>query len=337
MQYRFAVLGCGHIGKKHAALANRYGKLVAVADTERKKARNLSQIYQIPAYNSLGELLSKEQIDIVVVCTPNGLHGAHSQEAIKAGMHVLCEKPMALSSRDAAQMIATAKLFNKRLFVVKQNRFNPPVLWAHGLLKENRLGKLAGFQMNAFWNRTCSYFNQSAWRGGLELDGGPLFTQFSHFVDLLYWYLGPLDRVLYACGENRMHQGCIEFEDQGSALLEFKGGIRGSLQYSLNAFEKNMEGSLTIFGEKGTIKIGGTYLNEISYLDVEGVSLPEFPPVSSNEYQGYQGSSSQHHLVYEAMLKALENPDHPVLEPEEASQSVQIIEAIYSKMGNLRY
>jgi UDP-N-acetyl-2-amino-2-deoxyglucuronate dehydrogenase len=336
MQYRIAVLGCGHIGRKHAALAARYGKLVGVADTDQEKATAVAQLYQVSAYSNLTELLAQAEPEIVVICTPNGIHAEHSLEALRSNAHVLCEKPMALNSKDAAEMIQTARLFNKRLFVVKQNRFNPPVAWVKQLLEQQQLGNLVGFQLNAFWNRDPAYFRQSAWRGSLNLDGGPLFTQFSHFVDLLYWYLGPLKEVKFATAENRLHPDCIEFEDQGMVVLEFECGISGSVQYSLNAHKRNMEGSITLFGEKGTVKIGGSYLNEIAYCNIEGVEVPTFPVLESNQYGTYEGSSSQHHLVYEAMLKTLENPANRFLGPEEALQSVAIIETIYAKMGNRR-
>ncbi len=336
MQYRIAVLGCGHIGKKHAALAARYGMLVGVADIVPEKAQVIADNYKVPFYNKLSELLQQEKPDIVVICTPNGWHAEHSMEALRSGAHVLCEKPMALTARDAEDMIQTAKLFNKKLFVVKQNRFNPPVAWVKQVLAKHQLGSLIGFQLNAFWNRNTDYFRQSAWRGTLELDGGPLFTQFSHFVDLLYWYFGPMKKVAFASAENRLHPACIEFEDQGVAVLEFSSGVSGTMQYSLNAHGRNMEGSITLFGEKGTIKIGGAYLNEISYLDADGLELPAFTKLLPNQYGTYEGSSSQHHLVYEAMLNALENPANGFLEPEEAFQTVAIIEAIYAKMGNRR-
>ena len=153
MQYRIAVLGCGHIGKKHASLANRYGKLVAVADILPDKVAETALLYGVPAYTNITDLLAKQQPDILVVCTPNGLHAEHSIEALRAGAHVLCEKPMALKAEDAEKMIATARLFNKKLFVVKQNRFNPPVAWVKSLLDQQLVGNLLGFQLNAFWNR----------------------------------------------------------------------------------------------------------------------------------------------------------------------------------------
>ncbi|KYP13245.1 Gfo/Idh/MocA family oxidoreductase [Flavihumibacter sp. CACIAM 22H1] len=334
MHYRFALLGCGHIGKKHAALAARYGSLVAVGDLLPEKARVLADSWNVPAYTNLTDMLLETNPDIVLICSPNGLHARHAIEALQAGCHVLCEKPMALRVQDAEAMIQTAKSFNKRLFIVKQNRFNPPVEWVKQQLEAKRFGKLLGFQLNAFWNRTTAYFTESAWKGSLELDGGPLFTQFSHFVDLLYWYLGELKTVHFAQSENLLHENSIEFEDQGIAILEFMSGIRGSIHYSINAFDHNMEGSLSLFGEKGTVKIGGTYLNKLEYLALPGAERPDLPESPVNEYQGYTGSSSHHHLVYEAMLRSLSDPAYPFIKPEEARHSVQIIEAIYAQMGN---
>lgn len=336
MQHRFVILGCGHIGKKHASLAARYGKLVAVADCNQEKADILARIWNIPAYSSFTQMLLETKPDIVVVCSPNGFHAEHSIEALQSGAHVLCEKPMAICTKDADAMIEASRLFNKRLFVVKQNRFNPPVEWVKNLLNQGRLGKLHSFQLNAFWNRSEFYFKQSDWRGTLKLDGGILFTQFSHFIDLLYWYLGDLKKIHYVNAENSQHRNCIEFEDQGLAILEFESGVRGTVQYSINSFDHNMEGSISLFGEKGTVKVGGTYLNRIEYLSIEGIEPPEFPAFSANQYEGYQGSSSQHHFVYEAMLRSLSDADFSFLAPEEARQSVQIIEAIYSQMGNRR-
>lgn len=333
MRYRIAILGCGHIGKKHAVLAAHYGHLVAVADIIAEKAQELANHWNLPAYSTLTELLQQEKPDLVVICTPNGYHAEHSIEALKAGAHVLCEKPMAITLAEAEAMKETATLHNKRLFVVKQNRFNPPVQWLKELLEQGKLGRLLGFQLNAFWNRDAAYFQQSGWRGTLILDGGPLFTQFSHFIDLLYWYLGDLKTVHYAHGENRFHLDSIEFEDQGIAVLEFEHGVQGTVQYTINAHTQNMEGSILLFGEKGTVKLGGTYLNKLEYVQIEGVQWPDLPASPpTNQYGFYEGSSSQHHLVYEAILQALKDPSYRFLEPWEALQTVSIIESIYGKM-----
>lgn len=334
MQHRIALVGCGHIGKKHAELAARYGELVAVADVLPTASGPLAERFQVPAYSSIEEMLSQQTPGIVVVATPNSMHAEHSITALSAGAHVLCEKPMAISSADAQQMIRTAEMFNKHLYVVKQNRFNPPVQFVKELLRTDALGKLLGFQLNAFWNRSPAYYNQSSWRGRLLLDGGPLFTQFSHFIDLLYWTLGELESVRFADGQNTSHAGIIEFEDQGLAAARFRNGITGTIQYTLNSYLHNMEGSLTLFGEKGTIKIGGTYLQQIDYFSVEGKSMPSFEHiVGANRYPGYEGSSSLHHLVYEEFLARLSDPKvSPASQAAEAAQSVAIIESIYKTM-----
>lgn len=333
MRYRIAILGCGHIGKKHAALASAYGELIAVADSQEDRARDLAALYHCNSYPSLEQLIDNESPDLIAICTPNGFHAQHSIETLRSGAHVLCEKPMAISVRDAESMRDAAIKYNKRLFVVKQNRFNPPVLWLKQLLDSGRLGRILGFQLNAFWNRGPAYFHQSAWRGSLQLDGGPLFTQFSHFIDLLHWFLGDLKSVHHARGQNLLHRDTIEFEDQGLAVLELGDGIQGCLQYSINAHDRNMEGSITLFGEKGTVKLGGTYLNKLEHVAVEGIAAPVFvEQVPGNQYGSYEGSSSQHHLVYEAVLRSLDDPSYQYLEAAEAIQTISIIESIYSNM-----
>ena len=333
MPYRFAIIGCGQIGRRHASHAAKYGQLVAVCDIVREKAAQIAVDPAVQIYTDLSTLLDKGGFDILVICTPNGLHATQTIAALHAGYHVLCEKPMALSSKDGRQMLVAAEQSGKQLFVVKQNRFNPPVQFVKSLLNQGALGRIHSFQLNAFWNRDGAYFQSAPWRGSLSLDGGPLYTQFSHFIDLLYWFLGDLSEVLYASGRNVLHQGIIDFEDEGMAVLAFKNGARGSVQYGLNAYEHNMEGSLTLFGEKGTIKIGGTYLNKIEYFEVQGQELPKLADSSSaNDYGPYKGSMSNHHLVYEALLGKLRDPDQYFMGPEESLKTVEIINAIYAVM-----
>ncbi len=242
-----------------------------------KKQKSLADKYNVPWFGSLQEMLGRvPTLDVVSVCTPNGLHAEHSIEALKSGKHVLCEKPMALSVSDCTAMINAAERANKRLFIVKQNRFNPPVMAVKDLIDQGKLGKIYSVQLNCFWNRNADYYKNS-WKGTKDLDGGTLYTQFSHFIDLLYWFLGDV-KSLNAFTGNFDHQGLIEFEDTGVVTLEFLNGAIGTINYTVNAFKKNMEGSLTIFAEKGTIKIGGQYLNELEYQSLEGDPISDLPP-----------------------------------------------------------
>ncbi|MFM7856447.1 MAG: Gfo/Idh/MocA family protein, partial [Flammeovirgaceae bacterium] len=246
---RFGLVGCGRIAQRHAEHIASKAELVAVCDIEEQKADALGNQYGAKVFYSLEDLLAQEkQIDVISICSPNGLHAEHSIRALNAGFHVLCEKPMAISVQDCGRMIHAAERFNKRLFAIKQNRFNPPVAAVKKAVDEGRLGKITSIQLACFWNRNADYYKD--WKGTAKLDGGTLFTQFSHFVDLLYWIVGDVKRTQAFIG-NFTHKGIIEFEDTGVVILEFYNGAIGTINYTVNSYEQNMEGSLTIFGEKG--------------------------------------------------------------------------------------
>jgi len=326
--YRFAIIGCGRIAQKHAQLIAKQGILAAVCDIDLSRAQKLASAYGAACYDNTHTLFKENRIDIVCVCSPNGWHEAHSIEALQQGCHVLCEKPMAIRTESAARMLEVSQQTGKKLYVVKQNRFNPPVVAVKKMLDKGSLGTIHAFQMNCFWNRPHAYFKDD-WRGTLQWDGGTLFTQFSHFIDLLYWMLGDLGTAS-GYRENALHQGIIEFEDQGAALLHMRSGTRGVLQYTLNAYEKNMEGSITLFGDRGTVKIGGAYLNRLDHFSVEGEMHPFLGEGSEpNKYGTYEGSMSNHPAVYDQLFRDLENTENALVEASEALQTVSIIEKIY--------
>lgn len=331
----FSVIGCGRIGQRHAALSVQFGQLRAVCDVTREKAQSLSEKYNCKAYTDFHKMFSQHpETDVVVVCTPNGLHAQHSIAALKAGFHVLCEKPMAINVHDCGEMINTADKMNKRLFIVKQNRFNPPVMALKKALNERRLGTIYSIQLNCFWNRDAEYYANS-WRGTKELDGGTLFTQFSHFIDLLYWMFGDMNEV-QAKLRNYHHPGMIEFEDTGVVTLEFDSGIIGTVNYTVNSHRRNMEGSLTVFGEKGTVKIGGQYLNELEYQSVENYEITGLPAGNPpNSYGHYVGSMSNHDKVYENLVDVLQYSGTIATNGFEGMKTVEIIERIY-QAGRLR-
>lgn len=327
---RFAILGCGRIAQRHAEEIVRRGELVAVCDVVKEKADALAAQYNAVACYSEEELFQYRQADVVAVCTPNGLHAAHSIAALKNGFHVLCEKPMAIRTADCREMINAATAANRQLFIVKQNRYNPPVAAVKQLLDENRLGRVYSLQLNCFWNRNHEYYLNS-WKGTKALDGGTLFTQFSHFIDLLYWLAGDVKQVKAMLG-NFGHQGVIEFEDTGVVLLEMQSGALASIHYTVNSHGKNMEGSLTVFGEKGTVKIGGQYLNELEYQDIAGYRIENLPAGNkANHYGTYQGSMSNHDKVYDNVVAVLQQEAAMTTSAEEAMKTVEIIEKIYSE------
>ena len=326
---KFAIIACGRIAQRHALHIQNNGKLLAVCDIVKEKADALAAEYQGKSYYTVEDLLKNEtELDLVAICTPNGLHAEHAILALKAGFNVLCEKPMAIKVADCEKMMKTAEDSGKQLFAIKQNRFNPPVAAVKKLLEEGRLGKLLSIQLTCFWNRNEAYYHNS-WKGTKDLDGGTLYTQFSHFIDLLYWMLGDVKEVR-AYMTNSAHKNIIAFEDSGVVILEFENGVLGTINYSVNSYKKNMEGSLTILGEKGTVKIGGQYLNELEYQEIEGYKIENLPQGNrANNYGDYQGSMSNHDKVYENVVEVLNGKATISASAFEAMKTVEIIERIY--------
>jgi predicted dehydrogenase len=330
----FAIVGCGRISQRHAENISKRARLIAVCDIDSGKANALASAYGSMAYTDFSDMLKQESaIDVVAVCSPNGFHAIHSIEALKAGYHVLCEKPMGLTVQECGEMIQAAERSNKRLFAIKQNRYNPPVAAVKEALDAGKLGKVSSIQLSCFWNRNRDYYANS-WKGTKDLDGGTLFTQFSHFVDLLYWLIGDVDEVAAMMG-NFAHQGIIEFEDTGVVILKFANGAIGTINYTVNSFQKNMEGSLTIFGEKGTVKIGGQYLNELEYQNIEDYKIENLPEGNkANNYGNYTGSMSNHDKVYDNLILVLTQNAPITTSSFEGMKTVEIIQKIY-KSANL--
>lgn len=328
-ELRFGIIGCGRIAQRHAEHIKSRGRLVAICDIVKEKADAMAAGTQAKPYYSVEDFLAGgESMDIISICSPNGLHASHTISALKAGHHVLCEKPMALSVYDCGEMIKAAERVNKRLFAIKQNRFNPPVEAVKKIMDDGRLGKIYSVQLNCFWNRNPDYYHNS-WKGTMKLDGGTLYTQFSHFIDLLYWMIGDVKQVK-AMMANYAHQGIIEFEDTGVIILEFFNGAIGTINYTVNSYGKNMEGSLSIFAEKGTVKIGGQYLNELEYQNIEGFRIEDLPQGNKpNNYGTYMGSMSNHDKVYDNLVEVLQKNGAISTSSFEGLKTVEIIEKIY--------
>ncbi|MBS1607021.1 MAG: Gfo/Idh/MocA family oxidoreductase [Bacteroidetes bacterium] len=343
---KFCIIGCGRIAQRHAEQIHQLGKLVAVCDVVEERAKKLAEKYGADHYTSVDGMLcavgsvaggaGARQADVVAVCSPNGLHAVHSIMALNKGFHVLCEKPMALTTEDCRNMIDAAEKAGRQLFIVKQNRFNPPVAAVKKLIDDGRLGRLYSLELSCFWNRDADYYAGS-WKGTKDMDGGTLFTQFSHFIDLLYWIAGDIQEAQGYTG-NFAHRD-IQIEDTGVISLVFCNGAIGTINYTVNSHGKNMEGSLTLFGEKGTIKIGGQYLNELEYQDIEGYRIDDLPPGNpANNYGFYQGSMSNHDKVYAHVVAAVSG--QPAQGGANASgfegfKTVEIINKIYSSVRKL--
>ncbi len=331
---KFGIAGCGYIGNRHAKhiSENAEAKLIAAFDLKTDRREAMEKQYQLPATESLEALLANPDIDVICVCTPNGSHFSTALAAIEAGKNVLIEKPMTLHKDDAEQLIFTSLRKNKQVFVVKQNRFNPPVQHMKGLMEKGVLGKIYFVVVNCYWNRNNDYYKKSDWKGKKNEDGGTLFTQFSHFVDIAYYLFGDIDlNSISGVIKNVCHEGLIDFEDTGAFNFKFKSGALGSLNYTTASYQQNMEGSITVFAENATIKIGGQYLNTLEYQKTNGFDnfdLPESGP--ANDYGFYQGSMSNHDKIIKNVVDALLGKAPIMTNAVEGMKVVEVIEHMYA-------
>jgi predicted dehydrogenase len=327
---KFAIVGCGNIAQRHAEHIHAKAELVSVCDTNKIKAEELANKYHITASNSIKELFHHSSFGVAVICTPNGWHAEQSIYALQNGAHVICEKPMAIKTDDCQRMIDAAQKSNKELFIVKQNRYNQPVIKLKKVIDEGQIGRIFSVQLNCFWHRDTNYYKQESWRGTKSLDGGVLYTQFSHFIDLMLWLMKDEVKDVYSQMKNYLHQGVTEFEDTGVVSLQFSNGAIGSIHFTTNSYQKNMEGSITVFGEKGTVKVGGQYLNQLVYQQIENYTIhTEQESNPPNQYKGYSGSMSNHGLFYENVIDVLENKAAKTTDMYEAMKTVELIEKIY--------
>lgn len=326
---KFAIVGYGNIGKRHAQhiLANPNAELVGICDIDKSKFDD-KQIETIPTFLNFQEFLNRCKADVVNVCTPNYLHHLHTTASLNEGFHVVCEKPMALSSTECDEMIDAANKAHKTIFVVKQNRFNEPVQQVKKIILENVLGKIFFINVNCFWNRNEYYYNESNWRGKKLKDGGCLFTQFSHFVDILYYLFG--DVVPIRGIVNNLNHPYIEVEDNGSFVMTNPNETIINFNFSTCSYEKNLEGAITIIAENGSIKIGGQYMNTIEYQHIKNTILPDIQiQAKANDYGKYQGSMSNHDKIIDNVINHLRGKETIMTNAYEGKKVVEIIEKMY--------
>ncbi|MDZ7771631.1 MAG: Gfo/Idh/MocA family oxidoreductase [Balneolaceae bacterium] len=330
----FSVCGYGRIGKRHAHIIHNHDKsnLGGIIDPRREAEQEVADSgLDVPVYQSLEEFIRADQnnTDVINICTPNGLHASLAVMALKAGYHVVIEKPMALTRKDCERVIEAAEKTARFVFVVKQNRYSPTSTWLKEIVEEGVLGKINLVQISCFWNRDERYYSPDDWHGTLDLDGGVLYTQFSHFVDILYWVFGDIDNIS-ALFSNETRSDLIDFEDTGSVIFELDRGGMGSLNYTIGCWEKNMESSITVIGSKGSVKIGGQYMNTIEYCNVEDYNQPELPETNPpNDYGPYQGSAANHHFVIENVINTLSGSASVSTTGIDGMKVVDIIERIY--------
>lgn len=330
---RFAVVGCGHIGKRHAEMVVRDpgAELVALCDIRPKEELGI-EAYPVAFFSDMTSLLqSGLDIDVINICVPNGLHAELAIQAIESGHHVVIEKPMALQVQDAERVLQTSLKYQKEVFCVMQNRYSPPSVWIKQMIDSGRLGKIYLVQLNCFWNRDERYYKPGGWHGDACLDGGTLFTQFSHFIDIMYWLFGDIQHI-QACFADFNHQQLTDFEDSGLVTFEFVNGGMGCLNYSTAVWNKNMESSMLIVAENGSVKIGGQYMNEVEYCHIKDYEMPELAPTNpGNDYGPYKGSAQNHNFVIRNVVEVLQHTgSQNTTTALEGLKIVDIIRRIYA-------
>lgn len=334
----FAVVGCGHIGKRHAEMIarNPEAKLVALMDVKEREQLGI-EAFDAPYFKNLDEMLAAiPDIDVVNVCSPNGLHASQSLKALQNRKHVVCEKPMGLSKANCEEVIFKALQMSRHVFCVMQNRYSPPSAWLKEMVEEKRLGDIYLVDINCYWNRDERYYKKEGWKGTADLDGGTLFTQFSHFVDIMYWLFGDIENIQGRFADFN-HKDITAFEDSGIVNFDFVNGGVGSLNYSTAVWGQNLESSMTIIGSKGSIKVGGQYMNNVEYCHVEGYEMPELAESSpANDYGHYKGSAANHHFVIQNVIDTIKNRNFATTNALEGLKVVEIIERIYKVRDQLK-
>ena len=333
---KFAIVGCGHIGKRHAEMIirNPDSELVALCDVLPKEKVGVDN-YKVPYYSSIDEMLANSKdIDVVSICTPNGLHAPQALKVLEAKKHVVCEKPMALTKADCEEVLHKALQVHRQVFCVMQNRYSPPAEWLKGLVDSKKLGDIYMVQLNCYWNRDERYYKAGTWKGKKDMDGGVLFTQFSHFIDMMFWLFGDITNVK-ANFKNFNHKNITEFNhDSGIVSFDFQKQGIGSINFSTSVWDTNFESSITIIAQKGTIKVGGQYMDKIDYCHVKDYTLPQLAPTGpANDYGAYKGSASNHHFIIENVVKTLKGDSTVSTNALEGMKVVEIIERIYSALN----
>ena len=328
---RFAVIGAGHIGKRHAEMIRREneGELVAMIDVRSKEECNAVD-FGVPFFKTFDELLASGiEFDVVNVCTPNGLHAEQSIAALNAKKHVVCEKPMGLTKESCERVIFKSLQMSKSVFCVMQNRYSPPSEWIKSVVENGTLGDIYMVQLNCYWNRDDRYYKAGGWKGTPDLDGGTLFTQFSHFIDIMYWLFGDIDNIQGRFADFN-HQNSTAFEDSGIVSFDFINGGMGCINYSTSVANQNLESSITIIGSKGSVKIGGQYMKEVEVCNVTDYEMPVLKESNpANDYGPYKGSAANHNYVIQNVIDSLKGRSTATTNALEGLKVVEIIERIY--------
>ena len=325
--YRIGLVGCGRISRSHFDALERVDglSLVGVCDTVADRARAAGEEFGVPWFRSEDEMLAGVTCDVVVICTPSGLHPAHGTLAAKAGKHVIVEKPMAISLAAADELVHACDDAGVHLFVVKQNRLNPAIQLLRRAIDKGRFGRIFMANTTVRWSRPQEYYDQAPWRGTWEFDGGAFMNQASHYVDLIQWLVGPVESVMAKTATLARR---IETEDSGIAILRFRSGALGSIEVTMLTYPRNLEGSITILGERGTVKIGGTAVNRVDHWQFaeydDDDKLIEAAATNPPNVYGFG-----HEGYYRNVLSVLRGEATPDTDGRAGRKSLELILGIY--------
>ena len=328
----FAVIGCGHIGKRHMEMVirNSESELIAACDILPQQQLGLEN-YHTKFYNDAALMLAENPaVDVVCICTPNGLHATYSLLALENKKHLVVEKPMALTTADCEKIIFKSLQVSRQVFCVMQNRYSPPSAWLKEVIENKIIGDVCMMQLVCYWNRDNRYYKKGNWKGTTDLDGGTLFTQFSHWIDLMYWLFGDI-KDIQASFADFNHHDTTAFEDSGIVQFNFVNGGMGSINYSTAVWDKNLESSMTIVGSNGSIKVGGQYMNEVDYCHIKDYTMPVLAETNpANDYGDYKGSANNHGFVFQNVVDTIKGRTHATTNALEGLKVVDIIERIYN-------
>lgn len=331
----FVIVGTGNIGSKYARILKSLpdAEIVASVDIDFSKRKRIESL--IPFFTSLEDFLkAKIPADVICVCTPNGLHAKHTIACLKAGYHVVCEKPISLNTEDVYAMMNAERLSGKKVFAVMQNRYSPVAMWLKKLVDNKMLGDILFLQINCFWNRNEQYYKDSPWRATKDLGGGPLYTQFSHFIDLMLWLTGKPSQIKSESFSLKPNIA-TEFDDSGCINFKLESGGKGLFNYTNAAWNSNIESSLTIIGSKGNVKVGGQYMEKLDYVQLENsFEIPVFDQVThANQYSYYQGSADKHDVFLSRVISCIHRDEKPEIGLEDELNVINFIEKAlaYSK------
>lgn len=323
-----ALVGCGRIAKNHFQAIEQHKdhlSLTAVCDTNAEALQQSASQYKVDGYHHIDEMLLHCNADIVALCTPSGLHPTQAIKVAQSGRHVLTEKPMATRWDDGINMVRACDDAGVRLFVVKQNRLNATLQLLKSAIEQERFGKIYMVNINVFWTRPQDYYDQANWRGTWEYDGGAFMNQASHYIDLLHWLLGPVESVQAMMSTLARK---IDVEDSGVLNVRWRNGAMGSVNVTMLSYPKNFEGSITILGEKGTVRIGGVAVNEVQHWEFAD-TRPEDEDIKKASYQTTSVYGFGHPIYYDNVIQSIKGKEEPLVDGREGLTSLELLIAAY--------